>query len=100
MSAVYGITAGAANQVARPAKTRTYLAIYNMSTTANVWVAFDAPAVAAPTAGQLTLWNQGTTGQSGVDSFYAFGPGDPQAIPSGAINVIASATAPITIIEG
>jgi hypothetical protein len=97
MAAVYAITATGTNQVARPAKARNFLGIYNQSTTATVYVAFDAAAVAAATAGQVTLLP--ITGAN--VSWFAWGPGDAQALPSSAINIIASAAAtPVTIIEG
>ena len=91
MSAVYAITATGTNQVARPAKARSFLGIYNPS--ANIlYVAFDAPAVAAATAGQITI-------PAGLST--TWGPGDAQAIPSGALNFIASAGGTAcTVIEG
>jgi hypothetical protein len=97
MAAVYAITATGTNQVARPVKARNFLGIYNQSATATVYVAFDMAALAAATAGQITLLPI-----SGANvSWFAWGPGDGQALPSGAINMIASAGGtPVTIIEG
>jgi hypothetical protein len=97
MAAVYAITATGTNQVARPAKARSFLGIYNQSATATVYVAFDAAAAASATAGQITLLPVSGANVSGV----TWGPGDAQALPSGAINMIASAGGTtVTIIEG
>jgi hypothetical protein len=95
MVAVYPITAGAANIVARPATTRTFLGIYNQSATATVYIAFDTPAVAAATAGQLTLLPAVSTNMSSAVFFSDYGN-----TPGGALNIIASTDAtPVTIIE-
>jgi hypothetical protein len=94
MATPYAITAGVASAVARPAKSRTYLGIFNQSAN-TVTVAFDTPAVAGA-AGQLTLQPAAATNISQV----VFGPGDPQAVPCGAINLIASlAGSAVTIVE-
>lgn len=96
MSAVISFSVTGTNQVARPAKSRSFLGIYNQSTTATLYVAFDSAASAAATAGQITLLPV-----SGANvSWFAWGPGDAQAVPGGAINIIGSGTAPATIIEG
>jgi len=88
MAAVYPITSTGSSSVARPAKSRNYLGIFNQSAT-TIYIAFDTPATAAATAGQLTL----LTGAS-----VTFGPGDAQTVPSGAINVIGAGA--LTIVEG
>lgn len=91
------ITAGAANVVASPARQRNYLSIQNQSTTATVYVAFDTAAVAAATAGQLTLGPAVAAGQPSVITWM---DSNPNSIPWNAINVIASAAAtPVTILE-
>jgi hypothetical protein len=96
MATTYAITAGAANAVARPAKSRVVLGIYNQSTTATVYVAFDTPAIAAATAGQFTLQPATATN---IAQLVFPGP-DPQNVPTGAVNIIASAAAtPVTIVE-
>jgi hypothetical protein len=68
------------------------LGIFNQSAV-TIYVAFDAAAVAAATAGQLTLLTS-----AGAGSSVTFGPGDAQAVPAGAINVIGAGA--LTIIEG
>lgn len=86
------VTAGAADVVASPAKPRRFLAIYNGSTTATVYVAFDVAAVAAATAGQITL--PPTGGMAGMVQWAG------EFVPANAIHVIASAAAtPVTILE-
>ena len=88
---VFAIAATGASQVARPPKARNNLLIANQSATATVYVAFDAAAVAAATAGQLTLQPAAATNVSSVQFV-----GD---APGGAINIIASAAAPVTVVE-
>jgi hypothetical protein len=89
MATPYAITAGLASAVARPAKSRTYLGIFNQSAN-TITVAFDTAAVSGA-AGQLTL---------ATNAQVTFGPGDPQAVPCGAINLLASlAGSAVTIIE-
>lgn len=93
MTAVYAITASGTNQVARPAKSRSILGVYNQSTTATVYVAFDAAAVASATAGQITLLPASGANTSSV---LIIGPD----APNSAINIIASAgSTPVTVIE-
>jgi hypothetical protein len=90
--AVYPITAGAANIVALPVRPHEYLGIFNQSITATVYVAFDTPAIAAATAGQVTLLPVVGANKSSVEF-------TGNSVPNGAINVIASAAAtPVTII--
>jgi hypothetical protein len=90
------ITAGLANTVASAAKPRRYLGIFNQSTSATVYVAFDTPAVGAATAGQITLEPVSATGP-GASSVQWQGDG---FIPGNAINIIASAAAtPVTVME-
>jgi hypothetical protein len=90
-TAVIPVGATTANQVVQGAKPRRFLGIYNQSATIAVYVAFDQAAVAAPTAGQLTLQPAAATN---VSSVVFIG----EDTPSGAINIIASAAAPVTVI--
>ena len=91
--AVTAITASGTNAVARAAKVRTYLGIFNQSATATVYVAFDTAATAAATAGQITLLPISGANKSCVE-FYG-----PEA-PNGAVNIIASASStPVTVID-
>jgi hypothetical protein len=93
MAAVYAITATGTSAQARPAKSRSFLGIYNQSTADTIYVGIDA----AATAVQLTLLPV-----SGANvSWLTWGPGYAQAIPSGAINLRSSGTSTaVTIIEG
>jgi hypothetical protein len=92
---VTAVTAGIASAVVSAAHQRRYLAISNQSTTATVYVAFNVPAVAAPTAGQLTLLP--ITTPPGVSSVVWDGSA---FVPANSINIIASAAAtPVTVIE-
>ena len=89
---VLAVTAGAANAVALPVRVRPYLGVFNQSVTATVYVAFDAPAVAAATAGQITLLPVVGANKSSIEFTGA-------ECPSGAVNIIASAAAtPVTVI--
>jgi hypothetical protein len=93
---VTAVTAGIANTVASAAKPRRYLGIFNQSTTASVYVAFDVPAVAAATAGQITLEPVSATGP-GASSVQWASDG---FVPGNGINIIASAAAtPVTVME-
>jgi hypothetical protein len=91
---VTAVTAGIASAVVSGAHPRRYLGIFNQSTTATVYVAFDRPAVAAATAGQLTLLP--LTTPPGFSSAEWNGP----FVPGNQINAIASAAAtPVTVVE-
>lgn len=91
---IYPITAGAANTVAVPMQQRQYLGVFNQSATATVYVAFDVAAVAAATAGQITLQPATATN---ISSVQFIGPGTPFS----AVNIIASAAAtPVTVVAG
>ena len=95
---VRSITAGTTNQVASPARQRNFLAILNQSESATLYVAFDQPAVATATAGQLTIGplNPGI-GQAESGSAVFRGIGE---TPWQTINIIASgAGTPVTILE-
>ena len=95
---VLAITASGTNQVADPAKPRNFLGIYNQSASATVYVAFDTAAVAAATAGQITLVPLGTGGVAA--SSVVWNAADPRGVPQHAINIIASAgSTPVTLIE-
>jgi hypothetical protein len=89
------ISATAANQVASPTKARNYLGIFNQSTTATVYAAFDAAAVAAATAGQFTI---GPAVTGGVPSQLVWDGASGQ-VPTGALNIIASGACPVTVVE-
>lgn len=92
---VTALTAGAANLIASPKKGRSYLAIYNQSATATVYIAFDTPAVAAATAGQLTLGPLEATSPLPTSIVW-----NVPNVPGNAINIIASAAGtPVTILE-
>jgi hypothetical protein len=95
---IRAITGSGTSQIASPVKSRTYLGIFNQSTTATVYIAFDTAAVAAATAGQLTI---GPLGNSGVPPSMVWdGAAGSNTVPTQAINLIASAGAtPVTIIE-
>jgi hypothetical protein len=94
MAQISGLTIGATNVVASVARPRRFLGIFNQSTTATVYIAFDKPAVAAATAGQLTLEPISATG-SGATGFQWI-----DFVPDNQINLIASAVAtPVTLIE-
>ena len=88
MAIAYPVTVSTTNQVARPAKSRTFLGVYNQSA-GTIYIALDTPAVNAATAGQFTI---------AAGASITWGPGDPQAVPSGAINMIGAA-GPATIVE-
>jgi hypothetical protein len=90
------ISATTGNQVASPMKPRNFLGIYNQSTTATVYVAFDVAAVAAATAGQLTI---GPAVTGGVPDRVVFDGESGTDVPTGAVNIIASAAAPVTLVE-
>jgi hypothetical protein len=93
MAAVYAITASGTNAVARPVLNRRRLGVYNQSTTATVYIAFDVAAVASATAGQVTLLPI-----SGASKNFVEWDGD--LVPAGALNMIASAgSTPVTVIE-
>jgi hypothetical protein len=90
--AVYPITAGVGNIVALGVRPHEYLGIFNQSITATVYVAFDTAAVAAATAGQITLLPVVGANKSSVEF-------TGNSVPNGAVNVIASAAGtPLTII--
>jgi hypothetical protein len=92
---VTAVTAGIASQVVSAAHSRRYLGIFNQSTTASIFIAFDRPAVAVATAGQLTLLP--ITTPPGFSSIEWDGSG---FVPGNQVNVIASAAAtPVTVIE-
>jgi hypothetical protein len=95
---VTAVTAGIASSVISAAKPRRYLGIFNQSTTAAVYIAFDRPALAAPTAGQLTLEPIGETPViGGVPQIEWDGSG---FVPGNQINLVASAAGtPVTLIE-
>lgn len=96
---VRAITAGVTNIVASPARARDSLSVLNQSTTATVYIAFDTPAVAAATAGQITLGPIGASGQDPSGTVAIF-RGPMNTVPWNAINIIASAAAtPVTILE-
>lgn len=91
--AVTALTASGTNAVARPSKMRSYLGIFNQSATATVYIAFDTAAVAAATAGQITLLPVSGANKSFVEF-------SGQEAPNGAINIIASASStPVTVID-
>jgi hypothetical protein len=88
---VTAFTSVAASAVASAAKPRRYLGIYNQSAD-TVFIAFDRAAVAADTAGQVTLQPLGTVGSS-VEWNGNF-------VPSNQVNIIGSAAgALVTILE-
>jgi hypothetical protein len=92
---IIAFTAGAASAVATPKKGRTYLGIQNQSTTATIYIAFDTAAVAAATAGQITLGPL-----SAAASMPSSAVWNVPNVPGNAINIIASAAAtPVTILE-
>jgi hypothetical protein len=94
---VTAFTAGAASLVASAGRARNYLGIFNQSTTATIYVAFGQAALAAATAGQLTL---GPLGNSGVASSFVWDGSNFQNVPTQSVNIIASAaTTPVTVIE-
>lgn len=84
------ISATAVNQVASPAKPRNFLGIFNQSAS-TIYVAFDAAAVAAATAGQITLAAAGS-----VLDRVVF---DGTQVPTQAVNIIASAPGAVTLVE-
>jgi hypothetical protein len=87
---VTAVTAGLASAVVSAAHPRRYLGIYNQSA-GLVYVAFDRPAVAAATAGQLTLAAVGAVGAN-VEWNGNF-------IPGNAISMIAPVAGPVTLLE-
>jgi len=94
---IKAITAGGTNAIVSASRVRNYLGIFNQSITATVYIAFDTAAVAAATAGQLTL---GPLGSTGVPASFVWDGGNSQNVPTQAINMIASAGATtVTIIE-
>lgn len=94
---ITAFTAGVASAQAVPFRQRKSLSVLNQSQTATIYIAFDAAAVAAPTAGQITLGPLGATGQSPNASGFQI-PSDP---PWSAVNIISSAAAtPVTLLEG
>jgi hypothetical protein len=89
-------TAGATSGQAVPARPRKFLGIYNQSGSNTLDVAFDQPAVTVQTAGQMSIAAQGTP-QTTFSWASWSGEG---AVPSGAVNIIASgANTPVTIVE-
>jgi hypothetical protein len=94
---VTAVTATGTSQVASAARPRNVLQIYNQSTSATVYIAFDTVAVAAATAGQITL---GPLGSGGIPASISWNSTDPTRIPQHAINMIASAGGTqVTILE-
>jgi hypothetical protein len=94
---IKAITAAGTNAVVSASRMRNYLGIFNQSTTATVYIAFDTAAVAAATAGQLTL---GPLVASSIPASFVWDGGNSQNVPTQAINMIASAgSTPVTIIE-
>jgi hypothetical protein len=95
MSAFIAVTASGTNQTGTALgipRASSYLGIFNQSVAATVYVAFDTPAVAAATAGQLTL----LPATGGNLSFALFRSGE---VPRGVLNIIASAGGtPVTVV--
>jgi hypothetical protein len=94
---ITGLTVGTTDMIASQARPRRNLGIYNQSTTNMVYVAFDQPAVAAPTAGQLTLEAISATGPGSGASGFRW---TDQFVPGNEIHLIASGSnTPVTLIE-
>jgi len=95
--AAIAVTASGSNQTGTALgipRASSYVGIFNQSVSATVYVAFDAAAVAAATAGQVTLLPVSGANKSFVEWY-----GD--AIPRGILNIIASAgSTPVTVIVG
>lgn len=95
---VTGFIASGTSAVARPARQRNFLAILNQSDVDTLFVAFDRPAAAAPTAGQLTIGpiNPGVAQAETPGAVFR----GIDATPWQAINIISSGTGtPVTILE-
>ena len=102
---VTAVTVTGTSALASAAKSRRFLGIYNQSESDVVYIAFDRPAIAAQTAGQITLIPLADT--TAISSGNGYDIGDNwfewsgENLPTNAIYLISAGTSsPVTIIEG
>lgn len=94
---VTAVTATGSSAVAVPARTRSYLAIYNQSTSDTVAISFDGTAAVIGGAGSISL---GPAVTGAARSFIVWPTAGDGFVPSTAVNVISSSgSTAVTIVE-